>query len=47
MPAGQIVLTIVLFFAIYALLFVGWARVVFGIIKKGPQPAAHASATSA
>ena len=39
-PAYQIALTILLFFAIYALLFVGWARVVLGLIKKGPQPAA-------
>jgi cytochrome d ubiquinol oxidase subunit I len=36
-PAEQILLTIVIFFVIYALLFVGWARVVLGLIKKGPQ----------
>jgi cytochrome bd-type quinol oxidase subunit 1 len=39
-PAWQIALTIAIFFAIYALLFVGWARVVLGLIKKGPQLAA-------
>ena len=39
-PAYQIALTILLFFVIYALLFVGWARVVLGLIKKGPQLAA-------
>jgi cytochrome bd ubiquinol oxidase subunit I len=36
-PAYQIGLTITIFFAIYALLFVGWARVVLGLIKHGPQ----------
>lgn len=39
-PAYQIALTILLFFVIYALLFVGWARVVLGLIKNGPQIAA-------
>ena len=39
-PAWQIALTIAIFFAIYALLFVGWARVVLGLIKAGPQTAA-------
>ncbi|HEY5471839.1 MAG TPA: cytochrome ubiquinol oxidase subunit I, partial [Candidatus Limnocylindrales bacterium] len=39
-PAYQIALTIAIFFVIYALLFVGWARVVLGLIKKGPQTAA-------
>ena len=38
-PAYQIALTILLFFVIYALLFVGWARVVLGLIKRGPQVA--------
>lgn len=36
-PAYQIALTIGLFAVIYTLLFVGWARVVLGIIKTGPQ----------
>ena len=40
MPAYQIALTIAIFFVIYALLFVGWARVVLGLIKRGPQVAA-------
>jgi cytochrome bd ubiquinol oxidase subunit I len=39
-PAWQIAVTIAIFFAIYALLFVGWARVVLGLIKAGPQTAA-------
>ena len=43
-PAYQVALTILLFFVIYALLFVGWARVVLGIIKKGPQLPASDSA---
>ena len=41
-PAYQIALTILLFFVIYLLLFVGWARVVLGLIKTGPQVAAKA-----
>ena len=36
-PAYQIALTIGLFVIIYSLLFVGWARVVLGLIKEGPQ----------
>ena len=39
-PAYQIALTIALFMVIYAVLFVGWARVVLGLIKAGPQVAA-------
>ncbi|MDR3687656.1 MAG: cytochrome ubiquinol oxidase subunit I [Coriobacteriia bacterium] len=39
-PAWQIALTILIFFVIYAVLFVGWARVVLGLIKAGPQTAA-------
>jgi cytochrome d ubiquinol oxidase subunit I len=35
-PAWQIGLTLAIFVAIYALLFVGWWRVVSGLIKKGP-----------
>ncbi len=47
-PAYQIAMTIGIFFAIYGLLFVGWARVVLNIIKKGPLPAADPTpATSA
>jgi cytochrome bd ubiquinol oxidase subunit I len=41
-PAYQIALTILLFFVIYLVLFVGWARVVLGLIKTGPQVAAKA-----
>jgi cytochrome d ubiquinol oxidase subunit I len=35
-PAYQIALTLSIFVVIYALLFVGWWRVVSGLIKKGP-----------
>jgi cytochrome d ubiquinol oxidase subunit I len=35
-PAYQIALTLGIFVVIYALLFVGWWRVVSGLIKKGP-----------
>ena len=35
-PAYQIVITLVLFAVIYALLFVGWWRVISGLIKRGP-----------
>jgi len=35
-PAWQIALTLGIFVVIYALLFVGWWRVVSGLIKKGP-----------
>ena len=35
-PAWQIGLTLSIFVAIYALLFIGWWRVVSGLIKKGP-----------
>ncbi|NTU71416.1 MAG: cytochrome ubiquinol oxidase subunit I [Coriobacteriia bacterium] len=45
-PAYQIALTIAIFFVIYALLFVGWARVVLNIIKKGPQTAAASTKTA-
>ena len=46
-PAYQIATTITIFVLIYALLFVGWARVVLGIIKKGPDvPAASTAATA-
>jgi len=46
-PAYQIVLTLAIFFVIYALLFVGWARVVLGIIKKGPLAAKASTDASA
>jgi len=35
-PAYQIALTLTMFVVIYALLFVGWWRVVSGLIKRGP-----------
>jgi cytochrome d ubiquinol oxidase subunit I len=35
-PAWQIAMTLGIFVVIYALLFVGWWRVVSGLIKKGP-----------
>ncbi len=46
-PAYQIALTIAIFFVIYAVLFAGWARVVLGIIKKGPDVPEAATAMSA
>jgi cytochrome d ubiquinol oxidase subunit I len=46
-PAYQIALTLALFAAIYLLLFIGWARVVTGIIKKGPSTGEAATAVSA
>ena len=46
-PAYQIVLTLLIFVVIYALLFVGWARVVLGIIKRGPITAKASSDASA
>ncbi len=36
-PAGEIILTIVLFTLFYAIIYIAWARVVFRFIKKGPQ----------
>lgn len=41
-PAYQIALTIALFGVIYLVLFIGWVRIVLGIVKKGPQIAAAA-----
>jgi cytochrome d ubiquinol oxidase subunit I len=35
-PAGQIVATLSIFGLIYLVLFLGWARIFFGIIGKGP-----------
>ena len=49
-PAGQIATTLAIFIVIYALLLVGWLRVVFNIIKKGPvlrEPASPAPTASA
>jgi cytochrome d ubiquinol oxidase subunit I len=46
-PAYQILMTLTIFFVIYGLLFVGWARVVLGIIKKGPYVSETSSAAKA
>ena len=35
-PAGEILTTIILFTVIYTVLYVAWARVVIGFIRKGP-----------
>lgn len=35
--APELVITIVIFIAIYLFLIIGWARIVAGIIKKGPK----------
>lgn len=37
LSAPEIMITIVLFLAIYALLFAGWARIVARFIKQGPE----------
>lgn len=36
-PASQVGLSLAIFAVIYALLFVGWLRVVLGLIRKGPD----------
>jgi cytochrome bd ubiquinol oxidase subunit I len=46
-PGYQIALSLALFGLIYLVLFIGWARVVLGIIKKGPQTAAASTDASA
>ena len=38
--AGEVGTTLALFALIYLLLFIGWVRVVFGIIRKGPEDVA-------
>lgn len=45
-PAYQIGLTMLFFFAIYALLFAGWARVVLNIMRKGPAVTEQSRPTS-
>jgi cytochrome bd ubiquinol oxidase subunit I len=42
-PAYQIVLTTALFVVIYTIIFIAWARVILGLIKKGPQVASSAA----
>jgi len=42
-PASHVALTLVLFVLIYATLFVGWARIALGIIRKGPAEVAEVS----
>ena len=44
---GEVGATLAVFAVIYLLLFVGWLRVVFGIIRKGPQDVAEMLAGSA
>ncbi|MGE5591601.1 MAG: cytochrome ubiquinol oxidase subunit I [Bacillota bacterium] len=41
-PASHVALTLALFVLIYAVLFVGWARIALGIIRKGPAEPAGA-----
>jgi len=36
-PAGEVLLSLILFTAFYTLLYVAWARVVIKFIKKGPE----------
>jgi cytochrome d ubiquinol oxidase subunit I len=35
-PAGEVLVTLLLFAAFYLLIYVAWARIVVRIIKKGP-----------
>lgn len=35
-PASEVLLTLILFVAFYTIVYVAWARVVIGFIKKGP-----------
>ena len=42
--APELLLTLALFAAVYVFLFVGWARVISGFIKRGPVDDAAASA---
>ena len=42
--AAVLLLTLALFAAVYVFLFVGWARVISGFIKRGPVDDAAASA---
>jgi cytochrome d ubiquinol oxidase subunit I len=35
-PAGEILTTLVLFVIFYTLIYVAWARIVAGFIKRGP-----------
>jgi cytochrome d ubiquinol oxidase subunit I len=44
---GEVGTTLAVFAVIYLLLFVGWLRVVFGIIRKGPEDVAEMLAGSA
>ncbi|MBU2603140.1 MAG: cytochrome ubiquinol oxidase subunit I [Actinobacteria bacterium] len=36
-PAGQVAISLALFGAVYALLFVAWLRIVIGLIRRGPE----------
>jgi len=45
--AAEVGTTLAVFAVIYLLLFVGWLRVVFGIIRKGPEDVAEMLAGSA
>ena len=44
-PSGQILVTLALFAAVYAVLFVGWARIFFGVIAAGPVTGPKAAST--
>jgi cytochrome d ubiquinol oxidase subunit I len=43
-PAEQIAMTLAIFAVIYLVLFIGWARIFFGIIAKGPEEVPGAGA---
>jgi len=46
-PAGEVAVTLALFVAFYTILYIAWTRIVFGMIRKGPQlgDAGHGSST--
>jgi cytochrome d ubiquinol oxidase subunit I len=43
-PAGSIIFTLTLFAVVYLVLFIGWARIFFGVIGKGPAELAGVTA---
>jgi cytochrome d ubiquinol oxidase subunit I len=46
-PAGEILTTLILFVVFYTVIYIAWARVVFGFIKKGPAISGGGTAGSA
>ena len=44
--APELLMTLALFAAVYVFLFVGWARVISGFIKRGPVSDASAAGSA-